>query len=90
MIAPEVGLPAAVFGLAALLMVALLLANRLHACRDARRAVLERQADLMLAAWADGRQIPGGLVPWPRLSGGDQRVMLACWACALRGSRSKH
>jgi HEAT repeat protein len=88
-IAPEVGLSAAVFGLAGLLMVALLLVNRLHACRDARRAVLERQADLMLGAWAGGRRIPGGLMPWPRLSGGDQRVMLAWWACALPSLEGK-
>jgi hypothetical protein len=82
-IAPEVGLPAAVFGLAAVLMVALLLLNRLHASRDARHKVLERQADLMLAAWAAGRPVPGDLVPWARLSDGDQRVMLAWWAHSL-------
>ena len=79
----EVGLPAAVFGLAAVLMVTLLLVNRLHASRDARRAVLERQAELMLTAWHQGRPIPGGLVPWSRLSDADQRVMLTYWAHAL-------
>ena len=82
-IAPEFALPAAVFGLAGLLMVALLLVNRLHACRDARRSVLERQANLMLAAWADARHTPRGLVPWSRLSDAEQRVMLTYWARAL-------
>ena len=64
-------------------MVTLLLVNRLHASRDARRAVLERQAELMLTAWHQGRPIPGGLVPWSRLSDADQRVMLTYWAHAL-------
>jgi HEAT repeat protein len=82
-IAPEVGLPAAVFGLAGLLMVALLLVNRLHASREARRSVLERQANLMLAGWVEARHTPRGLVPWSRLSDADRRVMLTCWARAL-------
>ena len=94
-IAPEAGLPAAVFGLAGLLMLALLLVNRLHAGRDARHGMLRRQADLMLAAWAGGRPVPAGLVPWARLSDGDQRVMLTWWAHALpwleehRGARAR-
>jgi HEAT repeat protein len=86
----ELGLPAAVFGLAGLLVLALLLVNRLHACRDARHAMLERQADLMLQAWAAGRRPPGGLMPWSRLGDGDHRVMLACWARALPGLDPEH
>ena len=67
MIAPEVGLSAAVFGLAGLLMVALLLVNRLHACRDARRAVLELDegrgptVDGFPAASCPGRGSPAGI-----------------------------
>src|SRR5262245_16739244 len=37
----------------------------------------------MLEAWAHGRSVPNGLVPWPSLSDGDRRVMLTYWACAL-------
>ena len=44
-IAPEAGLPAAVFGLAGLLMLALLLVNRLHAGRDARHGMLRRKSE---------------------------------------------
>ena len=77
------GLPAAVFALAGLLAVALLVLNRLHAWREMRVAMLERQAAIKLTAWADGRHAPDGLVPWSRLGRADRLVMLACWARTL-------
>jgi HEAT repeat protein len=83
MVGGALSLSAAVFGLAGLLVLTLLVVNRLHARRDARHAMLGRQAAIMLEAWASSRRTPGGLVPWSRLGDGDQRAMLAYWARVL-------
>jgi HEAT repeat protein len=69
----DVGLLAALFLVAALLVASVLLANRLHERRDARRALLERDAERMLAQ------------PPPGLGEGERRVLLAHWVRVLPG-----